>query len=162
MECFVRLGQGRVEPVTSTFIGEGALQDFEGSPGCMGLVTVVKNCRLTPGGDWVYPGWELYAETRPKGRREDEDVLLPHVENLAGKWGVVLVIAALKALGWVRVRPPLGERVHVARGVPAAGFLQRTKLSNTPSVPTVSPPPPPLPLPTKYNNYFQTTSPPPL
>ena len=89
-----------MEPVTSTFIGEGALQDFEGSPGCMGLVTVVKGCRLTPGGDWVYPGWELYAETRPKGRREDEDVLLPHVENLAGKWGVVLVIAALKALGW--------------------------------------------------------------
>ena len=100
MECFVRLGQGRVEPVTSTFIGEGALQDFEGSPGCMGLVTVVKGCRLTHGGDWVYPGGELYAETRPKGRREDEDVLLPHVENLAGKWGVVLVIAALKALGW--------------------------------------------------------------
>ena len=37
----------------------------------------------------------------------------------------------------VRVRLPLGKRVHVARGVPAAGFLQRTKLSNTPSVPTV-------------------------
>ena len=89
-----------MEPVTSTFIGEGALQDFEGSPGCMGLVTVVKRCRLTGGGDWVYPGGELYAETMPKGRREDEDVLLPHVENLAGKWGVVLVIAALKALGW--------------------------------------------------------------
>ena len=63
-----------------------------------------------------------------------------------------------------RVRLPLGERVHVARGVPAAGSpfkgtLQRTKLSNTPSVPTVSPPPPPLPLP---SNYKQLHSNPPI
>ena len=77
------------------------------------------------------------------------------------------VFVRVRVMVGAGVRLPLGERVHVARGVPAAGSpfkgtLQRTKLSNTPSVPTVSPPPPPLPLPTKYNNYFQTTSPPPL